>query len=100
MTRAFAKSETPSSFSFSLNTSIPTVPIIATAIGIIIIAVAVFEIQSEMKAVAIIKPRMICFGLVPVRRIIVRAILRCRFHFCMAAAMINPPRKRKMVLSA
>ncbi len=72
------------------------VRMIATAIGIIIMAVAVFEIHIEMKPVASMNPSTRRRGLVPTTRMIWSAIRRCRFHRCIDIAMINPPRKRKM----
>ena len=69
---------------------------IATAIGIIIIAVAVFEIHIERNAVATMNPSTRRLGLVPTRRMICNAIRRCRPHRCIDMAMMNPPRKRKI----
>ena len=69
---------------------------IAMAIGIIIIAVAVFDIHIERNAVATMNPSTRRFGLVPTIRMICRAIRRCRFHRCIDMAMMNPPRKRKI----
>jgi hypothetical protein len=71
-------------------------------IGIIIAAAAVFEIHIEMNAVAHIIPRRIFLespAIVPlVRNQSVN--LRSSFHFCIAAARRNPPRKRKMTGAA
>ncbi len=69
---------------------------IATAIGIIIIVVAVFEIHIERNAVAIMNPSTRRRGLVPTRRMMCSAIRRCRFHRCIDIAMMTPPRKRKL----
>ncbi len=76
------------------------VAMIAIAIGIIIIAVAVFDIHIERNAVAIINPRIRRLGLVPVILIIFNAILLWSPHLCIDMAMIKPPRKRKITLSA
>ena len=65
-------------------------------IGSIIVAVAVFEIHSEMKAVAARKPNSRRRGSVPIARMITSAMRRCRFHCCIAAAMHMPPRNKKM----
>jgi hypothetical protein len=65
-------------------------------IGIIIMAVAVFDIHMERKAVENMNPNKILAGLTPVNISILRAILLCRFHFCMARATIKPPINRKI----
>ena len=72
----------------------------AIAIGTIIIAVAEFDIHMERNAVAIMNPRISLEGLVPVIEIIFSAIRLCRFHLCIAIAIIKPPIKRKITLSA
>ena len=51
-----------------------------------------------MKAVAIIKPKIMLITLVPIILIMLRAILLCKFHFCMAIAIINPPTYKKTYL--
>ena len=63
--------------------------------GIIMTAVAVFEIHIERKAVAIIKPRIILDFFVPTILMIFKAILLCSLHFSIAIAKINPPTNRK-----
>ena len=62
------------------------------AIGNIITAVALLEIHIDINAVAIIKPSIIFTILVPIKLIIFKAILLCKFHFSIAIAIINPPR--------
>ena len=86
-------------FSSSLFVRGMIVRMIATAIGIIIMAVAVFEIHIERNAVATMNPSTSRLGLVPVTRMICRAMRRCSPHRCIAMAMMNPPRKRKMTWS-
>ena len=71
---------------------------IAIAIGNIITAVAVLEIHIERKAVATIKPSMIFITSVPIKLIIFNAILLCKFHICIAIAIIKPPRYKKTYL--
>jgi hypothetical protein len=66
-------------------------------IGRSITAVAVFEIHIERAPPAIINERTIVEGLLPNLDTSPRAILLWRFHFSIARAMINPPRKRKIV---
>ena len=68
----------------------------AMPMGIIMAAVAVLEIHSEMKAVAPRMPASSRRGSLPTRSMIPRAIRRWRFHCCMAAAIPMPPAKRKM----
>ena len=72
----------------------------AMAIGIIIIAVAVFEIHMERNAVATMKPNINIRGLVPMVLMILSAIRSCSPHLCIDMAIMNPPIKRKMILSA
>jgi hypothetical protein len=67
-------------------------------IGNIITEVAVLEIHIERNAVAIIKPRMINFILLPIKWMIFKAILRCKSHFSMATASKNPPRYKNTYL--
>ena len=59
-------------------------------------AVAVFDIHIDRKAVANIKPSYIRAGLTPVNMSIFNAILLWRFHFCIARATINPPINRNI----
>lgn len=66
--------------------------------GSIMVAVAVFEIHIDRKAEASMKPSTILSGPPPTVAIIVNAIRRCRFHFCITRAMMNPPIKSTMVL--
>jgi hypothetical protein len=68
----------------------------ATPIGIIIVAVAVLVIQSEMKAVAARTPASSRRGSVPIPCMMPSARRRWRFHCCIAAAIAMPPAKRKM----
>ncbi len=63
----------------------------AIPIGNIITAVAVLLIHIDKKAVATIKPKIIFFTSEPMKLIIFSAIRRCRFHFSIAMAMMNPP---------
>jgi hypothetical protein len=58
--------------------------------------VAVFEIQSEMNAVATSVPARRCRGSLPMRFMMFSAIRRWRSHCCMAAAIPIPPANRKM----
>ena len=69
-----------------------------TPMGIIITAVAVFDTHMDRKPVAIMNPPTTPPGLVPMARTVTSAILRCRFHRCMARARMNPPMNRKMML--
>jgi hypothetical protein len=64
--------------------------------GSIIIAVAVLLIHMPRSAVAIIAPATSRLGRVPARMMIVSAMRRWRLHRCMASAIQNPPRKRKI----
>ena len=68
----------------------------ANAMGTIIIVVAVLLIHMERKAVATIKPKIIRLLLNPTRRMVCKAIRRCRFHFSMAIAIKKPPKNRKI----
>ena len=65
------------------------------AMGSIISVVAVFDIHMLMAKLASMNPNMMVFALVPVLSTMLRASLRCRFHFSIASAMRNPPRNRK-----
>src|SRR5699024_4414307 len=71
--------------------------IIASPIGTIIIAVAVLEIHIDKNPVETINPKIIIFVFVPTTEIIVKAIRRCKFHFSIAKAIINPPINKKIV---
>ena len=64
---------------------------IAIAIGSIITAVAVFEIHIDINAVATINPRIMFTTFVPIKLIMFNAIRLCKFHFCIAIAIIKPP---------
>ena len=70
------------------------------AIGNIIMVVAVLLSHMLRSPVAKINPRMIRLPLVPVILTIFKAILLCKFHFSMARPSMNPPIKRKIILSA
>ncbi len=76
------------------------VAMIAIAMGTIIIAVAVFDIHIERNAVAIMNPKMSMRELEPALLRIISAIRSCKPQRCMDIAMIKPPRKRKITLSA
>ena len=67
------------------------------AIGNIIMVAAVFEIQRLINPVASINPRTMRAGLLPTRAMIASAIRRCKPHCCMEAAIIMPPRNRKLI---
>ena len=69
------------------------------AMGNIIIVVAVLEIHMDKKAVASIKPKTNRLGLVPVRTTMCKAIRSCKFHFCIAMAIKNPPANKNIVSS-
>lgn len=60
----------------------------------IIKVVAVLEIHIESSPLASIKPRTINLAFVPTAAMISMAIRLCRFHRCIAIAMINPPTNR------
>ena len=64
------------------------------AMGSIIKVVAVFDIHMLMEKLASMNPKMIVLALVPVRFTMLKASLRCKFHFSMANAMKKPPKKR------
>jgi len=68
-----------------------------SAIGTIIMVVAVLEIHIDRNAVAIIKPNKILPGFTPNHFKTLRAMRLCKFHRCMARATKNPPIKRKMI---
>ena len=70
----------------------------ARPIGTIMTAVAVFDTHIDRKAAATMKPRTNRAGPPPTRWMMSRAIRRCRFHFCMVRAIMNPPMKSTMVL--
>ncbi len=59
--------------------------------GIISMVVAVFDIHIDKNAVANINPNKILAGPVPSNNKILRAMRLCKFHFCMANAIRNPP---------
>ncbi len=65
-------------------------------IGSIIAAVAVFEIQSETKAVAASTPASRPRAWAPIAERMASARRRWRSHACIAAAIPMPPAKRKM----
>ena len=60
--------------------------------------VAVLEIHMDKNPVANMKPNIILSVLPPSFKIILRAILLCKFHFWIAFARINPPINRKIYL--
>src|SRR6056297_3318671 len=64
------------------------------AMGSITTVLAVLLIHMLKVAVAIIKPKITLFGVVPVSLMILSAILRCRLTFSSASAITNPPKKR------
>ena len=65
-------------------------------IGNIITVVAVFEIHRLTNAVASMKPSTMRRGLTPMAEMMVSAMRRCRPHCCIDAAIIMPPRNRKL----
>lgn len=65
-------------------------------IGSIIIAVAVLDIHMDKKPVAIIKPKMTFFSLVPTTLIILKAIRLCNPDRSMAKPTTKPPINKKM----
>ena len=67
------------------------------AMGSITTVVAVLLIHILRRAVANIKPKMTRLGEVPVRCMMVSAILRCKFTFSSAKAITNPPKNRKTI---
>ncbi len=69
----------------------------ASPIGIIIIAVAVFEIHIDRNPVATINPRTIRSIFVPIAAMIVIAIRQYKFHFSIARAITNAPINKKIV---
>ena len=64
--------------------------------GNIITVVAVFEIHRLTNAVASMKPSTMRRGLTPIAEMIVSAMRLCRPHCCIDAAIIIPPRNRKL----
>ena len=75
---------------FSLNCFIIAIPI-----GSIITEVAVFEIHIDKNAVANINPSITLRASIPIKEIILIAILLCKFHFSIPIAIKNPPKYRK-----
>ena len=71
---------------------------IASPMGAIITAVAVFEIHMDRNAAATMKPRTMRAGPPPTQAMMLRAMRRCRSHFSMVSAIMNPPRNRTIVL--
>ena len=67
-----------------------------TAIGNIIMVVAVLLSHMLNKPDANINPSTILSPLVPVIRIMLSAMRRCKFHFSMARPIINPPINKKI----
>ena len=67
------------------------------AIGSIIIVVAVLLIHIDKKAVDIINPNTIKLGPALKLEIIKKAILLCKFVYCIAKPKMNPPKKRKII---
>ena len=72
--------------------------ITARPTGIIMIAVAVFEIHIDRKAAASMNPSTIRAGPPPTERMTHSAMRRWTSHFSMVRAIMKPPRKRTMVL--
>ena len=70
--------------------------ITASAAGMSIIVVAVFEIHMERKYAASIKPNRSLVGVSPTFFKIPLATLVCKCHFSIANAKTNPPIKRNM----
>src|SRR5699024_2795414 len=54
------------------------------------------EIHIDKNPVETINPKIIIFVFVPTTEIIVKAIRRCKFHFSIAKAIINPPIIRRL----
>jgi hypothetical protein len=73
-----------------------TTAITETAIGNIIMVVAVLLSHMLIKPVEKIKPSNILLPPVPVKRMIFNAILLCRFHFSIPSPIMNPPINRKI----
>ncbi len=71
---------------------------IASPMGTIITAVAVSEIHIERNAAAIMKPRTLRAGPPPTAWMMLSAMRRCRFHFCIVSAIMKPPMYRTIVL--
>jgi hypothetical protein len=61
--------------------------------GSIIMVVAVLDIHMDINAVPHMNPITTRAGEVPKSDVIVRAIRRCRPHFSIARAIMNPPMK-------
>ena len=80
----------------SAGTCSPSFSTSAIAIGNIIIVVAVFEIHMLMKPVPSMKPSTMRRGLDPMTAMMPSAMRRCRPHCCIDAAIIMPPRNRKL----
>ena len=57
--------------------------------------VAVFEIHIDKNAVANINPSITLRASIPIKEIILIAILLCNFHFSIPIAIKNPPKYRK-----
>src|SRR5699024_4423567 len=57
------------------------------------------EIHMDKNPVATINPNTIKLIFVPMSAIIVNAIRRCKFHFSIASAIINPPINKNIVSS-
>ena len=70
---------------------------IASAIGNIMMAVAVFEIHIDSTAAESIKPSTRCAGRPPASRMIFRAMRRCKCQRSIASASKKPPRNKKIV---
>ena len=67
--------------------------------GIIIIAVAVFDNHIDRKPVATMKPSTSRWGWPPMTRSTWRAMRRCRCHFSTAAAIMKPPMNSRITQS-
>ena len=69
---------------------------IATPIGSMVTAVAVFEIHIDRNAAAIMKPSTMRAGPPPTRRMMLSAMRRCRFQRCAWARRLDtfPPSAR------
>ena len=91
-TAKFFRLPCPSLFSF-------TTCIMDSAMGYIIIVVAVLLSHMLMKPVARMNPSTILSPLVPGARMMTRAMRVCRFHYSLAIPIMKPPRKRKMIES-
>lgn len=69
----------------------------ASALGTIVRAVAVFDIHIDKKAVTIMIPHNKTRGFKPKIRTVLSAIRECRFHLTIAVEKIKPPRKTNEV---